>query len=245
VRYLALSMFGLTFMWSPMYGTSEASVFPRLVDFPGEIFVAHMLCLAAFAISCVTFAVVKRSGKPLAVTSRKMIGASAVYLVGFLLSILYGVGTLGFPAMAAGAILRGASSLPILVGWLNMFVRQESGGAATPIIGVLLSIALYALVGIAVVAAGGLSVMLASMLLCLCPIASCLGYLALDARTGERGARHDETTLFQKRTERLLYAANFLYGTIYGALLGCFTMMTTVPSMYMLPTASAVIALIV
>ena len=222
------SLYGLSFVWSSMFGTSEALLFPALSAYPDELLFSRICNLAAFG---VVMGALSIAGEKLREIRRGNILMAALILLGaagMLVGALTGIGVLAAPWLLAGAIMRGLFYGVLTVYWIDVFVRLDDKTIGAAISACLLA---YAIAGVVIRGAASVSPVLATLLLVACPIASCVGC----ARSHDLASIHvpvdQGKTQAPMRTRYLLYIANFAFGIMLGALLHYFAFYDTTPAL--------------
>lgn len=241
-RIVPLSLYGLTMVWSPMFGTSEAVVFPALAPFENELFLSRVASLAAFGLSMLALSLLGERIREAIGSPPIQAAFVAVGAIGMLIGSLVGTGTLPPGLLCVGGFMRGVYYTAISVLWIGLFTSlgKRTIGAA-----VSASLVAYASVGLAIAAVSALSPALSSALLFACPIVCWWGYrrssslvVAEAAQVKDRRAREGEPPPLH--TKVMLYAANFLYGIMLGMVLHYFAMSDTVAGISAFLAMSAV-----
>ena len=211
-----LSLFGLSLMWSPMFGTSEALVFPALSAYPNALLLSRICNLAAFGIVMGALSIANNRARDLSLNRAILAAIVGTGCIGTLVGAFTGMGLLPLPCLAVGAFMRGVFYGMLTIFWIDVLIHLDDG-----VIGVAVSaaLALYAVVGLIVLGASLIHPALAALLLTVCPALSCLGCM----KAGESGTMEapvdQESAQAPLRTRLLLFAANFLFGIMLGALL--------------------------
>ena len=221
------SLYGLSFVWSSMFGTTEALVFPALSEFPDTLLLSRVCNLAAFGM---VMGVLSFAGEKLREVREGTILLAALILLGsagMLAGALAGMGLLPVPCLIVGALLRGLFYGILTVYWIDVFVRldDKSVGAA-----VSAALAVYAAAGVAIYVAASVSPWLATALLVACPVASCIGCAQSHGLADVHVPVDQGKTQAPSRTRYLLYIANFAFGIMLGALLHYFAFFDTTPA---------------
>ena len=151
---LLLSLYGLTMIWSPMFGTSEATVFSSLAPHHDELFVSRVVSLAGFGLSMLALSLFGERVRKNAdrFPMRKVF--VAIGAAGMLAGSLVGLGLLPLTFLYAGSLFRGVYCAAIAVMWVDLFTKLD-----WKTIGASVSAALvvYAVAGLAIGAAAQLS----------------------------------------------------------------------------------------
>lgn len=217
------SLYGLTMVWAPIFGTSEAAAFAVLSSFPAQIALSRMMNLIGFALVMVVVSArgehLKRhlNGGPL------MVAAVAAGTIGMLAGCLAGCELLPLEALYPGAIARGLCNGIVTVAWIDLFIGVDSR-----YIGAALSagLALYAGLGIVIVLLARAFPAVAILLICSCPALSHFGYLTAKRNHAARMPAQDDPQAPLK-TRLALYGANLVFGIMLGTILCYFALLDT------------------
>lgn len=215
-RIAPLSLYGLSMVWSPIFGTSESSVFATLAEFPNEIFYSRILNLAAFGLVMLILAFTGERIKTRLDHGALLPMAVGVGTLGLLLGSLCGLGVLPLEYLCVGAVARGASCAIITVLWINLLihVQQNYIGAA-----VAAALAVYAAYGLAIVLIAPFSPVAATILLVACPALTYVGCLITEKEITAIQPAEQDSRQAPKKTRWMFYGANFLFGITIGAIL--------------------------
>lgn len=219
-KVLLFSLYGLSMVWSPVFGTSEAIVFPSLFAFPDYLLGSRLLNLLALALFMLVAALWGDTLRRLLHRGPFVPCAVIVGTLGMFLGDAAGLGWLPPEALLAGAAARGLFGGMTAMLWIGLFIHLDRRliGAA-----VAAALTLYALFGIGVTCLGSIAPVAAAALLALCPILSCAGSLPLrDSPIRSQPVDQEETTAPLK-TRCMFYAANFAFGIMLGGLLAYFS----------------------
>ena len=232
-RVLLLSLMGLTLVWSPLYGTSEALVYPSLAAFAEHLMPDRLVELAAFACACGFLIVRKRIpalNGPLVKNPLAGAGiATGVYCCGIILTALCGHGLGGAWMLYVGSALRGLSFFTTSASWMLLVARQERG---IGIPAMFLALAVYAVFGAGVMLLGQVSPALSSLIIVCGPWIGFAGYAAVLRATPEPDFEDASfAPPIAKSTRYMLYFANFVFGFLYGGILFWFNTMTSFGSL--------------
>ena len=223
-RVAALSLYGLGMVWSPIFGTSEASVFPSLATFPDALLASRIVNLLVLCAFMAALAVAGDGMRAALAQKRCIIATAIVGALGIAVGALVGMDVLPLWCLYPGAALRGLFWGVTTVLWIDVFVHLQEGSIGAVISAAL---ALYALAGFAVLGASLAHPALAAVLLTVCPPLCCLGCFKV-RKTAETVRPVDqEGSVTPQRTRILLYVANLLFGIMLGALLYYFALFDT------------------
>lgn len=222
-----LSLYGLSLVWSPMFGTSEALVFPSLSGYDDTLLMSRICNLAGFGLSMAVLSAIGERIKK--AKSNNLLGAVAalVCCLGILLGALVGVGILPLTWLSVGASIRGLAFGVLTVYWIEVLIHLDNQLVGASVSAALL---LYAVVGLLIVAAAHLAAPLAVVLLTACPALSYVGCLRSSASVPTEEPVNQGTDRAPLRTRCLLYVANFAFGIMLGALLLYFAFYDSAPS---------------
>lgn len=240
-RILPLSLYGLTMMWAPIFGASEATVFTALAAYPPQIALSRAVNLAGFALAmAITSAEGERLKRHLD-RGPLVPAAVAVGTCGMLAGCLVGCGLCPLETLYAGAAARGVYNGIITVIWIDLLIRTDARhiGAA-----ISASLALYAAAGLAIAFVAQALPAVASLMLCACPALSYGGYrMARRRRPCDHGAEQ-ESQHAPLKTRAALYGANLAFGIMLGTILCYFALLDT-PAMVLAFLLAALLALAV
>ncbi len=219
---LTLSLFGLAMMWSPLFGTSEALLFPHLHSYPGETFASRVVCLAAYGLSMLAFSLAGERVRPRLRDRVVFVLMAVLGAMGMLLGALVGLETLPLGLLYVGAALRGICFTFLTVVWVDVYVRLEWKAAGLAVAAALM---LYAAAGLAATALAQLASVLLVAVLPACPVLALWGNYrfeqgvvdGVDAGRAASGQRCGQVAPL--RTRIALFAANFLFGVMLGSVL--------------------------
>ena len=223
-----LSLCGLSLVWSPMFGTSEALVFPALAAFPHAVLISRICNLAAFGLVMGVMSFIgERVRGMLIYTVRHLAALVGVGCVGMLLGALAALGVLPLFCLYAGATLRGLFYGLFTLFWIDVLIHVEDDLVGTSVSAALV---LYAAAGLILCATSQVAPAITVLLLVLCPALSCWGCKQVGKRIKTEAPVEQGSAKAPLRTRLMLYAANFLFGIMLGALLYYFARFDTLAS---------------
>lgn len=233
-----LSFYGFMLVWSPLFGTSEATVFPWLSAFPGLLMASRVANIAAFGAVMAAVAVAGERAKALLSHGTVVAGAVALGTVGMAAGSLVGLHVLPTSALAPAGFCRGAFYGVLTVVWINTLIQLQANAAGSSISAAL---ALYAVAGLLTWAAARICPALAAAVLSACPALSYVG-----CRKGLRDFPPEapvdqENAEVPRPTRWMLYVANFLFATMLGVLLCYFALYDSAVSIMAFLAASVVL----
>ena len=231
-----LSLYGLSLVWSPMFGTSEGTVFVGLAAHPDAMLLSRVFNLAAFGAMMAALSVLGEQARSIAHERAFIVAACALGTVGMAIGALVGLGALPLTWLFVGATLRGLFYGAIVVSWVGVLIHLDNDRIG---LAVSAALALYAVAGIVVSLLALTAGALATLCLCACPIASCFGCVLAASSIGAQAPVGQETAKAPLRTRMALYAANFLFGIMLGALLYYFALYDTLTSVLAFLVVSA------
>lgn len=235
------ALFGLSFVWSPMFGTTEAMVFPALSAYPDMLLASRICNLAGFGIA---MAALSFAGEKMRATHKGAALLTAIMLLGsagMIIGSLVGMGMLPTSWLVVGAAMRGLFYGILTVFWIGVFVRLDDNTVGAAVAG---SLIVYALAGIVITAAAAVSPILTSILLAACPIATIMAYVGTRNLPDAHAPVDQESAQAPLRTRVLLYLANFAFSIMLGALLHYFAFYDT-PAALLAFLATAIIFFVV
>jgi len=221
------SLFGLSLVWSPMFGTTEAFVFPSLAGASDALLLSRICNLAAFG---VVMAALSFAGERMRASRKATVLLAAIMVLGsagMVVGSLVGMGILPISLLAVGAAMRGFFYGMLTVFWLGGFVRLDDETIGAAVAGSLVT---YAVAGLIITWASSVSPILALALLAACPIVSIFAYVGTRSLSNAHAPVDQESTQAPPRTRYLLYAANFAFGIMLGSLLHYFAFYDSVSS---------------
>ena len=227
---LLLSLYGLTMIWSPMFGTSEALLYPSLGVFSDEVFLSRVACLAAYGLSMLVLSLAGERLRPYVRGRASLVVLAITGSLGMAFGALTGLDLLPICFLYIGALLRGVCYTLLAVLWIETFVRLDWKVAGLSVAG---SLMLYALIGVFAIAMSRFAPILLVVVLAACPLLACWGCLAADRslksgdHVGGRDTARDERRAAPLRTRIALYAANLLFGVMLGSVLHHFAVADT------------------
>ncbi len=225
---LLLSLYGLTMVWSPVFGTSEAMVFDALAPYQDEMVFSRICSLLGFGLSMAVFSFIGESATRWASLPCFGWTFAALGSVGMLLGSFVGIGLLPLEFLYPGAFLRGLFATGNAMLWMPLFMRLD-----WRVMGASMAAALmvYALVGILIVTMSGTAPAVSTALLVACPPisqAACES-IRIPRDEGDSSRRVAESAPFETRL--MLYAANLLFGVLLGAIVYHFSVFNTTIAM--------------
>jgi DNA-binding CsgD family transcriptional regulator len=222
-----LSLYGLSLVWSPMFGTSEALVFPALWGHGDALLVSRVCNLAGFGISMGILSVLGARARQSRLADVLGIVAMTACCLGMLAGALTGMGILPLAWLYVGASVRGLAFGVLTVYWIEVLIHLDNRMVGAAVAAALL---LYSLAGLLIVAAGRLVPPLAAALLVACPALSYMGCRRSSMIMPTKSPVNQEAVKAPFRTRCLLYGANFAFGIMLGALLLYFALYDSAPS---------------
>lgn len=223
-KVAALSFYGLSMVWSPIFGTSEAVVFPGLSQHTVELTASRITALVSLAVAMLIFSAF---GKWLRGPERRRMlvcGAACVGVVGMVSGCAPALSAAPLWALYIGALCRGLYSGVATVAWIEVLIRVEKRCVGPAIAA---SLVLYSAAGLLIMSAACVSPALASALLAACPIATCAACMRV-SRSFPRDHPVDQGgEPVGALTCAKLCAANFAFGLMLGAVLCYFAMNDT------------------
>ncbi len=222
-----LSLFGLSLMWSPMFGTAEELLFPSLAVYEHAALISRVCNLAAFGLVMGIFSFFGERLRQMGTNRSALMADAAVGSVGMLLGVLVGLEVLPLPLLYVGAFLRGLFYGVLTVFWIEVLIHLDGNGIG---VAVAASLMLYAIAGIGFYALSQVAPVAVALLLVACPLLSSLGCVAAQSNMpmGEPIAQESAKAPFITRC--LFYVANFLFGLMLGALLYYFALYDSLAS---------------
>ncbi|MBO4365562.1 MAG: helix-turn-helix transcriptional regulator [Eggerthellaceae bacterium] len=220
-RFAPLSLYGLAFVWSPMYGASEATIFASLGALSSEMTLSRVIGLLALTLGMLAFSIAGEKLKPLVQHGPVALAAVAFGVIGMLLGGLVGLSVLPTWYLYIGAFCRGSFMAFITVAWLEVLIRVDNTQIGTF---VALSLATYAISGLVLVFSAAIAPAITVLLLMACPVLCYHGYLILNDRVEVLNPVEQETATAPLSTRAMLYAANLLFGIMLGVVLHYFAM---------------------
>lgn len=219
-----LSLFGLSWIWSPWFGTSEALVFPPLAAYPDALFVSRICSLIAFGLVMAAVAIAGERCRSVGSSRSLMIFIVVIGTVGMLAGSLVGLGILPLWWLYAGAIARGLYYATMAISWLEVLIHLDSNliGAA-----VSTALVLYAVTGLPIILLGGRLPGLIVAFFALCPALSCIGCVGASKRIETTTPVNQGDAQAPFRTLCVFCVANFLFGMMLGAVLWFFARFDT------------------
>ena len=225
VKRLGLcSLFGLSLVWSPMFGTTEAMVFPALSAYPDMLFASRICNLAGFGLA---MAILSFAGEKMRAAHKGAALLTAIMLLGstgMIIGSLVGMGMLTSHWLVVGAAMRGLFYGILTVFWIGVFVRLDDNTVGAAVAG---SLIVYAVAGIAIIGASAFSPVLALVLLTACPVATIMAYVGTRNLPNAHAPVDQESAQAPLRTRVLFYVANFAFSVMLGALLHYFAFYDT------------------
>lgn len=223
-RIVPLSLYGLSFTWSPMYGTSEATVFSSLLGLSESMTFSRVAGLIALALGMLVFFFAGEKLKPYLQNGPLMPASLIAGVGGMLFGGLVGLGVLPPEFLYLGAFLRGLFMAVITVAWLEVLIHTSDETIGVVI---ALSLVVYAAYGLVIVFAAKIASIVALVLLMACPVLSYFGYSLGRKQNEGLPIAEQESASAPLHSRILLYVANFLFGVMLGAILHYFAMADT------------------
>ena len=227
---LLLSLYGLTMMWSPMFGTSEALLYPSLGAFSDEVFLSRVVCLAAYGLSMLALSLAGERLRPHIRGKASLAVLAITGPLGMAFGALPGLDVLPVHFLYVGALFRGVCYTLLAILWIETFVRLDWKVAGLSVAG---SLMLYALIGMLAIAMSRLAPILLVVVLAACPLLAYWGCRTAGRSLGDDcdpckpNGIQDEQRTAPLRTRLALYAANLLFGVMLGAILHHFAVADT------------------
>ena len=212
------ALFGLWFVWSAPFGTTEDSVFPTLAAHPGALLSSRIVLLVAFGASCAAVALLGRWLAPIRERRALLWACGGVTAAGMLLG---GLPAFGLPLwlLFLGSALRGAASGFFVLSWID---RLAGLGAREVGIALCAALALYGAAGVGIPLAAAACAPVGLLLLVACPLLSCWACVRL-ARRPERKRPVVQPEPMSKLSAVLFAASNLVYGFVFGIMLSHFS----------------------
>lgn len=213
------ALFGLWFVWSPPFGTTEATVFASLSAYPDEIQISRLILLACFAFSCFAVCVLGRFISPLRKFPHIVWACGVVTSIGMLLSSMP---AMGFPLllMYIGSVLRGVASGCFVLAWIENLAGLDAKGVA---IALFSALALYGLAGVLIPLIACWFAAVACVLLVCAPLVSAGACVELFRCAPVRERPAVKPLPLTKRNMGLFCASNLVYGFIFGVMASHFS----------------------
>ncbi|WP_283170911.1 response regulator transcription factor [Curtanaerobium respiraculi] len=225
-----LSLYGLSLIWSPMFGTSEAVAFPSLASLPDQILLSRFFNLLAYGIAMAFMALAGERCRQRSMGTNRAttITAAAVGAFGMLSGSLVGLGMLPIPWLYIGALSRGLFYGILTISWLEVLIHLDSNliGAA-----VSSALILYAIAeGAVLLFSTGAPQFIPAAFLTICPVISSIGCLLASRRIANEGPVSQESDKAPLRTVCLFCVANFIFGAMISTLLWYYARFDTLES---------------
>lgn len=232
-------LYGLALVWSPIFGTSEAVVFPALAGAPEMVIGSRIANLAGFALVMLALAVLGERYRPHRASVGPLALACAAGVFGTAVGCAAGVGALPVWTLPVGGAARGICFGMVSVVWIDLLIHVPARHVGAMVAAAL---AAYAAAGAAIWLGGLASPLLAAAMLCACPALTCLGCHRERARLKDLPVAQERSAA-PVRTRAVLYGANLLFGAMLGAILHYFALADTlVCVLAFLATAAALLA---
>lgn len=216
IRVGKLSLFGLLMTWSPVFGTTEVTVYPNLLASMDMVVFSRLANLAAFAVAML---VLSASGDQARPYYRKRALATVSAIVGTLGMIVggaVGFGWLPLGWLPVGGALRGVCWGIMVVFWINTLMHIDGREAGASVVAALF---VYAAVGFAIALYATAFPFLSFLLLALCPGVGCAACISLRQSVQGDAPVDQESVEAPAPTRWVLYLANFVFGAMISSLL--------------------------
>lgn len=213
------AFFGLWFVWSPTFGTTEATVFPSLGGMLDALFVSRIVILVAFTLGCGIVVALGRHLSPIRKRASFVWGCACALAAGMLAGA---APAFGAPVwlLYLGSVLRGVPSAFFVMAWIENLADLDGRGVGVALFEAL---ALYGAVGVCIPWIAESLPFAAAALLFACPLTSCYACLRI-ARNAQPKVRSAAKPEPMSSSARLLFAgSNLAYGFIFGIMLSHFS----------------------
>ena len=219
-----LSLYGLSLMWSSMFGTSESVVFPSLAAYPQLLLASRVFNLLAFGMVMGIVALLGDRARPHLEAGILVPFSVVLGIAGMAVGSLAGMGIVPVEVLPAAAFARGVFYGVMTIAWINVLVHLDGDTVGAAIAAALV---LYALAGLAMVQAAWFSPVLCMALLCACPVLSYLGCDRVRRTAPPPGPVAQEHEPMPLRSRWKLYVANLAFGVMLGSVLYYFALYDT------------------
>lgn len=216
---LWFALLGAWLVWSAPFGTTEPSVFPQLATFEDEVFVAHLVLVAAFLLSSLLLMLYGWIVRDVGAHPLGLLVATAATSIGMVFGSLP---ALGFPIslLSVGAAFRGIAGAIVVAAWIECLSNLEGWQAATAL---FYALALYGLLGVLVPPLAAASPFAALIVLALLPWAAFLACMQLTRTEKPRPRPTAASEPLSIVGWASFLASNLIYGFVFGIMLSFFS----------------------
>lgn len=213
------ALFGAWLVWSAPFGTTEPSVFPQLAAFEDEVFVAHLVLVAAFLLSSVLLMLCGWIVQDIGSHPLVLAVAAATTSIGMVFGSLP---ALGFPIslLSVGAAFRGIAGGIFVAAWIE---RLSGLDGTQAMIAVLYALALYGALGALIPPLGAHEPLAALVVLALLPWVSFVGCIRLANEANPRQRPTSNAEPLSCTGWLSFLASNLVYGFVFGVMLSFFS----------------------